>query len=110
MFFRQKKSGARTYLQIVENRWESGGSRQRVVCTLGQLDELKASGQLDRLIASGAKFSESMMVIEAHSNGEAPVIAVRRIGRRGRSARPRGDGRRLSPRLRSGRPVSETDP
>ena len=80
MFFRQKKSGARTYLQIVENRWESGGSRQRVVCTLGQLDELKASGQLDRLIASGAKFSESMMVIEAHGNGEAPVIAVRRIG------------------------------
>ena len=80
MFFRQKKSGARTYLQIVENRWESGESRQRVVCTLGQLDELKASGQLDRLIASGAKFSESMMVIEAHGNGEAPVIAVRRIG------------------------------
>ena len=80
MFFRQKKSGGRTYLQIVENRWQEGGSRQRVICTLGRSDELEASGQLERLISSGAKYSESMMVIDAHSRGEAPVIAVRRIG------------------------------
>jgi hypothetical protein len=80
MFFRQKKSGGRTYLQIVENRWEDRGSKQRVICTLGRLDELEASGQLERLISSGSKYSESMMVIDAHSRGEAPVIAVRRIG------------------------------
>ena len=80
MFFRQKKSGDRTYLQIVENRWQDGGSKQRVICTLGRLDELEASGQLERLLASGAKYSESMMVIDAHSRGEAPVISVRRIG------------------------------
>jgi len=80
MFFRLKKSGDRTYFQIVENRWEDGRSKQRVICTLGRLDELEASGQLDRLISSGAKFSESMMVIEAHGRGEAPVIGVRRIG------------------------------
>lgn len=80
MFFRKKKSGDRTYFQIVENRWEDGRSKQRVICTLGRLDELEASGQLDRLISSGAKFSESMMVIEAHDRGEAPVIGVRRIG------------------------------
>ena len=80
MFFRKKKSGDRTYFQIVENRWEDGRSKQRVICTLGRLDELAASGQLDRLISSGAKFSESMMVIEAHDRGEAPVIGVRRIG------------------------------
>ena len=80
MFFRQKKSGDRTYLQIVENRWEGGGSKQRVVCTLGRLDELKATGQLERLLVSGARFSESMMVIDAHSRGESPVSAIRRIG------------------------------
>ena len=80
MFFRKKKSGDRTYFRIVENRWEEGLSKQRVICTLGRLDELKASGQLDRLISSGAKFSESMMVIEAHDRGGAPVIGVRRIG------------------------------
>jgi hypothetical protein len=80
MFFRLKKSGDRTYFQIVENRWEDGRSKQRVICTLGRLDELEASGQLDRLISSGAKFSESMMVLDAHSRGEAPVIGVKRIG------------------------------
>ena len=29
MFFRTKSSGPRTYLQVVENRWEGGRSRQR---------------------------------------------------------------------------------
>ena len=47
MFFRQKKSGTRAYLQIVENQWEHGGSRQRVVATLGRLDRLRESGQLE---------------------------------------------------------------
>lgn len=36
------------YLQLVEGRREEGKVRQRVVATLGRLDELKASGQLDR--------------------------------------------------------------
>src|SRR5919202_1608357 len=31
MFFRTKTSGPRTYLQIVENRWEGGRPRQRVL-------------------------------------------------------------------------------
>ena len=52
MFFRTKKSGPRSYLQIVENRWENGRSRQRVVTTLGRLDQLQESGQLDALLES----------------------------------------------------------
>jgi hypothetical protein len=31
MFFRTKKSGTRSYLQIVENRWEDGRPKQRVI-------------------------------------------------------------------------------
>ena len=80
MFFRCKKSGKNAYLQIVENRWEAGASKQRVIATLGRLDELRASGQLDRLLASGAKFAESIMVIEAHGRGELPSVCTRRIG------------------------------
>jgi transposase len=80
MFFRQKKSGDRVYLQIVENRWERGGSRQRVIATLGRLDRLRETGQLDALLQSGAKFSESVMVLAAHREGEAPAIHTRRIG------------------------------
>ena len=79
-FFRCKKSGKNAYLQIVENRWEAGASKQRVIATLGRLDELRASGQLDRLLASGAKFAESIMVIEAHGRGELPSVCTRRIG------------------------------
>lgn len=80
MFFRQKKSGDRVYLQIVENRWEQGRSRQRVVATLGRLDQLEKDGQLDRLLASGARLSQSVMVLSAHRQGEAPVVESRRMG------------------------------
>lgn len=43
MFFRTKKSGPRTYLQIVENHRSGGKIQQRVIATLGRLEELQAS-------------------------------------------------------------------
>ena len=80
MFFRTKNSGTRSYLQIVENRWEDGRSRQRVVATLGRLDQLQQTGQLDALLASGARFAQSVLVLSAHSKGRLPVVHNRRIG------------------------------
>ena len=74
MFFRQKRSGDHVYLQIVENRWEKGRSKQRVIATVGRLDQLQQSGQLDGLLQSGAKFAEAVMVLSAHRQGEAPAI------------------------------------
>ena len=65
MFFRQKRSGKPTYLQIVENCWEDGGSTQRVIATLGRLDELRNQGQLDGLLRSGAKFSQAAVLLTA---------------------------------------------
>lgn len=43
------------YVQLVEGRRVEGKVRQRVVATLGRLDELKASGELDRLAGSFAR-------------------------------------------------------
>lgn len=43
------------YVQLVEGHRENGKVRQRVVTTLGRLDELKASGQLDRFAGSFAR-------------------------------------------------------
>lgn len=80
MFFRSKKNGPRSYLQIVENRWEEGRSCQRVIATLGRLDRLQSSGELDSLLRSGARFAESAMVLTAHERGEAPTLGIRRIG------------------------------
>jgi transposase len=80
MFFRAKTSGLRTYLQIVENRWEDGRPRQRVIATLGRLDQLQQSGQLDALLASGARLAQSVLLISAHAKGQLPTITTRRIG------------------------------
>ncbi|MAD79720.1 MAG: transposase [Planctomycetaceae bacterium] len=80
MFFRQKRSGKYRYLQIVENRWEDGRSKQRVIVTLGRLDELREQGQLDGLLRSGAKLSQAAMLLTAQQKGELPVIVTKRIG------------------------------
>ena len=66
MFFRTKTSGSRSYLQIVENRWEDGRTRQRVVVTLGRLDQLLQDGRLDALLASGARLSRSVVLLSAN--------------------------------------------
>jgi Transposase DDE domain len=80
MFFRTKTSGPRSYLQIVENRWEDGRPRQRVIATLGRLDHLQQSGQLDALLASGARLARSVLLLSAHAKGQLPTITTRRIG------------------------------
>ncbi len=80
MFFRTKTSGSRSYLQIVENRWDEGRPRQRVIATLGRLDQLQQSGQLDALLVSGARLAQSVLLLSAHAKGQLPTITTRRIG------------------------------
>ena len=80
MYFRRKQSQGRIYLQIVESHRSGDQVRQRVIATLGRLDELEASGQLDRLLRSGARFVQQAMVLDAARTGDAPAVAVRRIG------------------------------
>jgi hypothetical protein len=80
MFFRTKKSGNRVYLQVVENRWEDGRSRQRVLATLGRLDQLQDNGQLDALLISGAGFSKSLLLLSAQAQGQLPAVSTRSIG------------------------------
>src|SRR6266849_10466578 len=80
MFFRIKQSGPRQYLQIVENSRAKGRVRQRVLTTLGRLDELRQAGHLDGLLASGARFAEHILLITAHRNGQVPTLTTQRIG------------------------------
>jgi DDE family transposase len=80
MYFRRKQSQGRIYLQIVESQRSGDQVRQRVIATLGRLDELEASGQLDRLLRSGARFAQQAMLLDAARAGDAPAVAVRRIG------------------------------
>src|ERR1700761_4073715 len=75
MYFRRKQSQGRIYLQIVESQRTGDQVRQRVIATLGRLDELEASGQLDRLLRSGARFVQQAMVLDAARTGEAAAVA-----------------------------------
>jgi hypothetical protein len=78
MYFRKKTSGGRVYLQIAESRRVGGQIHQRVIATLGRLDVLAASGQLERLLRSGARFATQAMVLSAAQDDA--TAAVRRIG------------------------------
>ncbi len=78
MYFRKKTSGGRAYLQIVESRREGAAVRQQVIATLGRIEDLQASGQLERLLRSGARFAEKAIVLDALDRGEATVVATRR--------------------------------
>ena len=78
MYFRKKTSGGRAYLQIAQSQRVGGQVRQRVIATLGRLDVLAASGQLERLVRSGARFATQAMVLSAAQDDA--TATVRRIG------------------------------
>ncbi len=80
MFVRTKPSGRYQYLQIVESRWEDGRPRQYVIATLGRLDRLKASGQVDAIMKSLSRFSEKVKVVEDYKEGKLTALSVKKIG------------------------------
>jgi len=80
MFVRSKKSGAYEYLQIVYNERIDGRVKQRVIATLGRLDVLQKTGQLDALLASCSRFAEHTAVLTAHRQGRISPAEKVRIG------------------------------
>ena len=68
MFARVKKTGPYEYLQIVENRREDKKSRQRVIATVGRMDELRAKGQIETLTRSLSRFSEKVLLLLSDRN------------------------------------------
>ena len=80
MYFRVKGTAERKYLQIAESYRDGKKVRQRIVATLGRLDVLQDSGQLDRLLRSGLRFSEKLRVLDAHAAGKTKPVSVIRSG------------------------------
>jgi transposase len=77
MFARVKKSGRYEYLQIVENRKIKGKVRQRVVGTLGRMDQLQAKDGVENLVRSLARFSEkTLLVLSAKSDVDAQGVRI----------------------------------
>ena len=86
MFARVKKSGNHQYLQIVENRKEKGKVKQRIIATVGRMDQLQAKGRVETLIRSLSRFSEqALMILSGKSDLSAdakkigPVLIFERL-------------------------------
>jgi len=77
MFVRVKKSGSNEYLQIVQNYREGYKSKQRVIGTLGRVDEVAGSKDIVTLIAKLSKYSnEALMVITGQSKIDARGVSI----------------------------------
>jgi hypothetical protein len=98
MYFRRKTSGGRAYLQIVESRREGDPLRQQVVATIIRMDELRGSGELERLLRSGARFAPNALVLSGAE--DAVKVVVRRIGHSA-GVRTAVGGNRLPPAVLS---------
>ena len=82
MFVHVKKVGTYRYLQIAENRREGKRVKQSVIATLGRLDKLPASGAIDQLLRSAARFAERVMGLSEHSSDahDSPDTKVVSVG------------------------------
>jgi transposase len=77
MFARTKKSGKYEYLQVVENHREGPKVNQRVIATLGRLDQMHAKGEVETLIRSLARFSEkALLILSGRSDVTAECTAI----------------------------------
>lgn len=86
MFIRKKKSGKNEYLQIVQNHRMQGKVKQRVVATLGRIDELQANGRVEALVRSLSRFSEKTLLVlsgkfdvTAHAISIGPALIFGRL-------------------------------
>ena len=86
MFARVKKSGQYQYLQIVQNRREGAKTIQRVVATIGRMDQIQRKGEIENLVRSLSRFSEKVVLIlsgksevEATAKKIGPTLICERI-------------------------------
>jgi len=79
-FARIKRKGPYQYVQVVENERDGQRVVQRVIGTLGRLDQLSAKGRVDDLIRSLARFADQVRIVEGHREGRLEAGAVQQIG------------------------------
>lgn len=80
MFFRVTRAGPYAYVQIARSFRQGKCVKQQTLLSLGRLDILQATGQLDALLRSGLRLCKNLAVIDAHAAGQTDAVAVRRIG------------------------------
>ena len=88
MFVRLKKTGKYKYLQIVQTYREGKKVKQRVISTLGRLEELQEKGDIETIISSLSKYSKEVIMClsgKGDTSGESfvigPVLIFERLWR-----------------------------
>lgn len=77
MFAPVKKSEKYQYLQIVENRKEKGKVKQRVIATIGRMDQLQEKERIQPLIHSLSRFSEkALLILSGQSDISAEAVKI----------------------------------
>lgn len=80
MFVREKHINGYTYLYLVESVREDGHAKQRIIKNLGRKEAVIASGELERLASSVARYAERAMVLSQLAAGPPHGLACKRIG------------------------------
>jgi hypothetical protein len=80
VFVREKHINGYTYLYLVESVREDGRTKQRIIKNLGRKELVVASGELERLAASVARYAERSVVLSQLEAGHLDGIACKRIG------------------------------
>src|ERR671929_1613737 len=80
MFVREKRISGYTYLYLVETVREGGRAKQRIIKNLGRKEALVASGTLERLASSVARYAERAVVLSQLETGNPERLACTRIG------------------------------
>lgn len=79
MFARVKKTGPYHYLQLVENHREGKKTIQRVIATLGRIDQMQAKGEIESLVRSLSRFSQKVLLVLSDRSQEIKATA-KKIG------------------------------
>ena len=80
MLVREKRINGYTYLYLVETVREGGRARQRIIKNLGRKEAVTASGALERLATSVARYAERALVLSQIDAGNPDGLACKRIG------------------------------
>jgi Transposase DDE domain len=80
MFVREKRISGYSYLYLVETVREHGRARQRIIKNLGRKEAVTASGALERLAGSVARYAERAVVLSQIEAGNPDGLACKRIG------------------------------
>ena len=60
MFVRADKPGRYEYLQVVQNERVDGRVRQRIIATLGRIEQLQKEGHIDAILSSCSRFAAEL--------------------------------------------------